>query len=84
MADEEKDEVQLKYSGTAITGFIAGLVCIFFNFGMIPVIGLILNIVALSTFKPEIQKGRWMAVIGLLLSGAYLFVYLYGQGYLNI
>ena len=61
----------------ALWGFIIGLVSVFFSWiGIIPLIGLVLSVTGLTTFKPESQKNKWMAGVGLCLSIIYTLMYM--------
>jgi len=61
----------------ALWGFIVGLVSVvFFWIGIIPLIGLVLSVIGLTSFKPESQKNKWMAGVGLCLSIIYTLMYM--------
>lgn len=56
-------------------GFGFGIVSIFlYSLGIIPLIGIIVNIIALSQHKKAKHKKLWLPVTGLILSVVYLIV----------
>jgi hypothetical protein len=68
----------------ALWGFITGLVSIFFFWiGIIPLAGLGLSVAGLTSFKPETQKNKWMAGVGLALSILYTLAYMGHYGHLR-
>lgn len=77
-------EKELKNNPLALTGFILGLVSIFFSWiGIIPIAGLIISGIALSKFDPSKEKNKWQAIAGLILNFLYFLSYLNIYGYLN-
>ncbi len=68
----------------ALWGFIVGLVSVFFFWiGIIPLTGLALSVAGLTSFKPETQKNKWMAGVGLCLSIIYTLMYMREYGHLG-
>ena len=68
----------------ALWGFIVGLVSVFFFWiGIIPLIGLVLSVIGLTSFKPESQKNKWMAGVGLCLSIIYTLMSMREYGHLG-
>ncbi len=75
---------QRKASGMAVAGFSLGIASVFLYWiGIVPILGLIFSIIALATYRPEIHTGRWMAVIGLVLSALYTVMSLAALGHLK-
>jgi len=60
-----------KFSILAIIGFIAGFLSFMYWFS---VIGVILNICALIQISKSGQKGKTLAIIGLVLSAIFLLL----------
>lgn len=68
----------------ALTGFILGLVSIFFAWiGIIPILAIVFSVIGLSTFDKEKHTGRWQAIVGLILGILYTLVYMNMYGYLD-
>lgn len=68
----------------ATTGLILGVLSIFFApIGIIPILGIIINIVALIKAQKNNGAGKWQALIGLLLSALFFVVYLNRYGYIT-
>lgn len=65
-----------KFSIFAIFGFIAGFLSIV---SWVSVIGVILNIVALIQVSKSKQKGKVLAIIGLVLSAIFLLLRISGR-----
>lgn len=75
-------EAQTK-NNWAVVGFILGVLSIFFAWiGIIPLSGLVINIVGIIKARKRGGKGKWLAMIGLILSSLYTLVYLNRYGYL--
>ena len=69
----------------ATTGLILGVLSIFFaSIGIVPISGIIINIVALIKGQKINRAGQWQALIGLLLSALFFVVYLNRYGYITI
>lgn len=66
-----KQEVNKKFSIWAIFGIIAGILSFMYWFS---IIGVVLNIVALIQISKSKQKGKTLAVIGLVLSAIFLLL----------
>lgn len=67
----------------ATVGFIIGIVSIFFAFiGTVPLSGLVINSIGIYKSGKVGGKGKWMAIIGLVLSIVFTFVYLNRYGYI--
>jgi len=61
-------EIEKINNKAALTGFILGLVSILFAWiGIIPLCAIIFSVVGACTFKPETQKNKWQAIVGLVL-----------------
>lgn len=59
-------------SSLGLASFIVGLISIFtFQIIVVPILAVIFGAVALSRFDPATQKGKWMAVMGLILGILY-------------
>ncbi|NQU19349.1 DUF4190 domain-containing protein [bacterium] len=75
----------LQNNKSAKTGFILGLSSILFYWiGIIPILAIIFSIIGLSTFDRTKQKGRWMAITGLIMGILYSLVYMQEYGHINI
>lgn len=68
--------VNKKFSVWAIIGIIAGILSFMYWFS---IIGVVLNIIALIQISKSKQKGKSLAVIGLILSAIFLFLTLSGM-----
>ena len=66
-----KQEVNKKFSVWAIIGIIAGVLSFMYWFS---IIGVVLNIVALIQISKSKQKGKILAIIGLVLSAIFLLL----------
>jgi hypothetical protein len=74
----------MKNNPMALTRFILGLVSVvFYSIGILPILGIIFSAIGLATFKPDIQKNKWMAVAGLILSILYTLMSLREHGHLG-
>jgi hypothetical protein len=72
----------MKNNPMALTGFILGLASVGFYFiGILPILGIVFSSIGLATFKPDIQKNKWMAVAGLILSVLYTLMSLREHGH---
>lgn len=60
-----------KFSALAIIGLIAGILSFAY---WISVIGVIINIIALVQISKSKQRGKALAIIGLILSAIFLFL----------
>lgn len=69
--DENQENVQpneqKKFNICALLSFILSLVGLIVAALPCGIASVILGIVGLVTFKPETQKGRWMAIAGLCI-----------------
>ena len=75
--------VEKRANSMALLGLIIGVTSVFlYRIGLLPIFGVVFSTIGLGTFKPESQKNRWMAVVGLLLSLAYTIMYLVAYGHL--
>lgn len=80
--DENQENVQpneqKKFNICALLSFILSLVGLIVAALPCGIASVILGIVGLVTFKPETQKGRWMAITGLCIGAVdVLFALLY-------
>lgn len=69
-------------NGMAIAGFVLGIVSIFLYFiGILPILAIVFSSIGMATFKPESQKNKWMAGVGLALGIIYslMMVNYYGR-----
>ena len=74
MAIKERNKnkkVGKKFSVLAVIGIIAGILSFMYWFS---IIGVVLNIGALMQISKSRQKGKTLAVIGLVLSGIFLLL----------
>lgn len=73
----------LPFNGMAIAGLVLGLTSIlFYQIGIIPILAIVFSAIALGTFKVNLQRGRWMAGVGLFLGVLYAIAYLRAYGYI--
>ncbi|MCG1021382.1 zinc ribbon domain-containing protein [Sutcliffiella horikoshii] len=73
-----------KNNGYLTTGFILGLASVFLAFiGIIPIAGIIINIIGLVKFNSFKEKNYWMGIAGLILSFIYFFIYLKLYGHIG-
>jgi hypothetical protein len=78
----ESGAAEKSNNGAALTGFILGLASIVLYFvGIIPVLAMVFGSIGLATFKPDAQKNKWMAGVGLALGVVYTatMLILYGH-----
>ncbi len=67
----------------ATIGIVLGVLSIFFAWiGIIPLSGLVVNTIGIVKSRKLEGKGKWMAIIGLVLSALYTLVYLNRYGYI--
>lgn len=72
------DSAAKRNNGMALTGFVLGIVSVFlYEIGIIPILGIVFSAIGLGTFKPQSQKNRWMAGVGLAASIVYTLMYLF-------
>ena len=71
-------------NGMAVTGFVLGLAsAVLYVIGIVPILAVVFSGIGLATFKPETQKNRWMAGVGLTLGVVYLIMMLSHYGHLK-
>ena len=70
------DPVSIKQNnGFAATSFGFGIASVFlYQIGILPLIGIVLGVIGLSTFKEATQKNKWMAITGLVLGVVFLIM----------
>lgn len=69
----------------AIIGFVLALISVFFAYiGIIPLAGVVTNIVGLYKAKTLGGRGKLLAIAGLIISLIYTLVYLNHYGYISI
>lgn len=79
---EEVTREGKEYNVVMMIGFIFGIVSIFLSFiGIIPLIGIVLCIIGLATFKQEKHEGLWMGIVGLVLNILYLLANAHSNGH---
>ena len=62
-------------NGFATASFGLGIASVFlYQLGIVPLLGIIFGVIALSTFKDAVQKNKWMALTGLILSLIYMIL----------
>jgi len=72
-----------KMNALALTGFILGLASIFLSWiGIIPILAIIFSAIGIDQTKKKKEKGKELAIIGLILGIIYTIVYLYQHGHL--
>jgi hypothetical protein len=65
-----------------VAGFVLGLTSVFlYVIGILPIMGILINIIGLASFDKSTQKNKWMGVVGLILSGLYSLMYLNHYGH---
>ena len=62
-----KPEAEKNYNGIAIASFICGLVGLFYYQIPCGIAALITGIIGLIKYNPEKEKGKWMAITGVVL-----------------
>lgn len=68
----------------ALVGFILGLVSVvLYMIGIIPLLAVVFSGIGLATFKPESQKNKWMAGVGLGLGILYTFMMMNAYGHIR-
>ncbi len=60
-------EAELKFNGVAIASFVCGLVGIFYYQFPCGVAALITGIIGTVKFDKNKEKGKWMAIVGIIL-----------------
>ena len=56
------------YNGLSIAGFVLGIISCFLNFfGIIGIVAVVLSSIGLSQISRDYQKGKALAIIGLVL-----------------
>ncbi len=74
---------QIKNNKLAVTGFVLGIVSIFFSFiGIIPILALILSGIGLNQAKERKEGGTTLAIVGLILGAIYTLVYMRTYGHI--
>lgn len=73
---EAANNVSMKKNNKfALTGFVIGILSIFlFVIGALPLVGIIISIIGVLTYKKKIHKNKWMAITGLTLSLIFISV----------
>jgi hypothetical protein len=76
IVQEEVTGVGKEYNVLMVVGLIFGVISIFLgaDVGFIPLIGIILSIIGLVTFKQEKHEGLWMGIVGLVLNSLFFLV----------
>ncbi len=75
MTDAANNVSMKKNNKFALTGFVIGILSIFlFVIGALPLVGIIISIIGLFTYKKSIHKNRWMGITGLTLSLIFMCV----------
>lgn len=66
-------------------GLIVGILSVFFaSIGIIPLSGIVINIIGIYKSGRLGGVGKWLAVIGLILSLVYTLVYMQIYGHIQI
>ena len=56
------------YNGLSIAGFVLGIITCFLNFfGIIGIVAVVLSSIGLSQISRDYQKGKALAIIGIVL-----------------
>jgi len=56
------------YNGLSIAGFVLGIISCFLNFfGIIGIVAVVLSSIGLSQISRDYQKGKALAIIGIVL-----------------
>jgi Domain of unknown function (DUF4190) len=73
-----------KNNPMSLTGFVLGLISVvLYAVGLVPILAIIFSSVGLGTFKPELQKNKWMAGAGLALGIFHTLLYMRDYGHLG-
>lgn len=67
-----------KYNKSAVVGLILSVISIF-GIGLAGIVGLILGIVALVQIKHTQEKGKWLAIVAIIVG----FIWSFGVGILK-
>ena len=74
----------LSNSPLAVIGFILGLLSVvLYTIGIIPILAIVFSGIGLVSFKPDAQKNKWMAGVGLALGVVYTIMMLSHYGHLK-
>ncbi|MET3287611.1 UNVERIFIED_CONTAM: hypothetical protein ABID98_000181 [Brevibacillus sp. OAP136] len=67
------DPKEKKFNGFCQTGFYSAIVSLFiYDIVVIFLIGFVVSIIGLYSYRKEIHKGRWQGVIGAIFNALYL------------
>ena len=81
-ARDPLDATKKKNNPMALTGFIVGLVSmVLFVIGILPILTIVFSSIGLGTFKPVVQKNKWMAGVGLTLGIVSTLMYMREYGH---
>ena len=62
-------------NGYGTASFALGIASVLlYQIGIIPLLGIVFGVIALSTYKEAIHKNKWMAITGLVLSMIYMIM----------
>lgn len=79
---QDQKEKKGKKDKLAITGFVLGIISIFFSWiGIIPILAIIFSGVALSRTKKK-EEGKTLAFVGLILGIIFTIVYMFNYGHI--
>jgi amino acid transporter len=77
------NELKVGKDVVSLWSFILGLASVVFAFiGVIPITAFVLGVIGLNRTKDKPEKGRWMAITGLILGIAFTLVYMSSYGHI--
>jgi len=79
----EQEKTQIKRNKLATTGFVLGILSIFFSWiGIIPISAIIISSIGLYQSKERKESGAILAIIGFILGIIYTLVYMKTYGHI--
>lgn len=79
----EQEKTQIKRNKLATTGFVLGILSIFFSWiGIIPISAIIISSIGLYQAKERKEGGAILAIIGFILGIIYTLVYMKTYGHI--
>lgn len=69
-------EVELKFNGVAIASFVCSLVGLFYFTFPCGIAALVTGIIGAVKFDKNKEKGKWMAIVGIVLGAIEILLYL--------
>lgn len=76
MRQQQYDNVSAPYNGKAVLGFVISLFTIWFNFGILSIVSLVMCSKAKKTIRLTGEKGHGLAVAGQIISWITLILFI--------